>query len=44
MSTADELKAQGNKAFSAGEWDSAIDLFSKAIALDSRNHVLFSNR
>ena len=38
------LKDQGNKAFAAKQWDSAIDLFTQAIALDSSNHVLFSNR
>ncbi|KAJ3405438.1 Hsp90 cochaperone [Chytridiales sp. JEL 0842] len=42
--TVDELKSQGNKAFSSGDFDAAIDLFSKAIELDSSNHVLFSNR
>lgn len=39
-----ELKNQGNKAFQAKEYDTAIDLFSKAIALDPKNHVLWSNR
>jgi tetratricopeptide (TPR) repeat protein len=38
------LKDQGNKAFSAKDYDKAIDLFTKAIALDSKNHVLWSNR
>ncbi|KAG6888652.1 hypothetical protein C0992_007910 [Termitomyces sp. T32_za158] len=44
MSEANTLKDQGNKAFAAKEWDKAIDLFSQAIAIDSTNHVLFSNR
>lgn len=49
MYLADELQANtlkdlGNKAFSAKEYDKAIDLFTQAIALDSKNHVLFSNR
>jgi len=34
----------GNKAFSAKEYDKAIDLFSQALALDPKNHVLWSNR
>jgi len=38
------LKAQGNKAFAAKEWDTAIDLFTQAIHLDPKNHVLYSNR
>lgn len=41
---ADELKNQGNKAFQAKDYDTAIDLFSKAIELDPSNHVLWSNR
>lgn len=44
MSTAGELKDQGNKAFQAKDYDTAIDLFTKAIQLDPQNHVLFSNR
>jgi len=39
-----ELKAQGNKAFQAKDYDAAIDLFTQAIALDPKNHVLWSNR
>lgn len=38
------MKDLGNKAFAAKDYDTAIDLFSKAIALDSKNHVLWSNR
>lgn len=38
------LKDQGNKAFAAKDYDKAIDFFTKAIALDSKNHVLWSNR
>jgi stress-induced-phosphoprotein 1 len=38
------LKQKGNAAFAAKDWDSAIDLFGQAIALDPSNHVLFSNR
>ncbi|CCW60250.1 unnamed protein product [Phytomonas sp. EM1] len=41
---ATELKNQGNKEFSSGNYIEAINYFSKAIQLDSGNHVLFSNR
>ena len=41
---ADELKNQGNKAFAAKDYTTAIDLFTKAIEIDPTNHVLFSNR
>ncbi|KAJ7265852.1 chaperone [Mycena haematopus] len=42
--SANELKDQGNKAFAAKDYDKAIDLFTQAIALDPKNHVLYSNR
>lgn len=41
---ADELKAEGNKAFQAKNFKEAIEKFSAAITLDSSNHVLYSNR
>ncbi|KAH9017984.1 chaperone [Lactarius pseudohatsudake] len=41
---ADTLKAEGNKAFAAKDYDVAIDLFSKALDLDQNNFVLWSNR
>ncbi|KAF8974706.1 activator of Hsp70 and Hsp90 chaperone [Flammula alnicola] len=44
MSDANTLKDLGNKAFAAKDYDKAIDLFSQAIALDPKNHVLWSNR
>ena len=44
MSTAAELKALGNKEFSAGNNDKAIDYFTQAIALDPKDHVFYSNR
>lgn len=40
----EELKGKANTAFSAGKNDEAIDLYTQAIALDDKNHVLFSNR
>ncbi|KAI4595263.1 Hsp90 cochaperone [Pestalotiopsis sp. 9143b] len=44
MSTADELKALGNKAIAEKKFDEAIDAFTKAIEIDGSNHVLYSNR
>ncbi|EON95989.1 putative heat shock protein sti1 protein [Phaeoacremonium minimum UCRPA7] len=44
MSTADELKALGNKAIAAKNFDEAIDYFTKAIAITPENHILYSNR
>ncbi|KAH9482903.1 Heat shock protein sti1-like protein [Psilocybe cubensis] len=44
MSDANALKDLGNKAFAAKDYDKAIDLFTQAIALDPKNHVLWSNR
>jgi len=41
---ADEAKAKGNAAFSAGDYATAIRHFSDAIALSPTNHVLYSNR
>jgi tetratricopeptide (TPR) repeat protein len=41
---ADALKAEGNKAFAAKDYDGAIDLFSKALDLDQSNFVVWSNR
>jgi stress-induced-phosphoprotein 1 len=42
--SAEDLKAQGNKALQAGNYDEAIDCYSRAIELDKTNHVFFSNR
>lgn len=41
---ADEAKAKGNAAFSAGDFSSAVRHFSDAIQLAPNNHVLYSNR
>jgi len=41
---ADEAKAKGNAAFSAGRYEEAARHFSDAIALAPGNHVLYSNR
>mmetsp|Transcript_11538 Transcript_11538/g.34614 ORF Transcript_11538/g.34614 Transcript_11538/m.34614 type:complete len:788 (-) Transcript_11538:314-2677(-) len=39
-----QLKAEGNTAFSAGQWEVALGKFTEAIALDPTDHVFFSNR
>jgi stress-induced-phosphoprotein 1 len=44
MSTAAEFKAQGNAFLQKKEFDSAIEAYTKAIELDSTDHVFFSNR
>ncbi|KAL1993332.1 hypothetical protein VTN49DRAFT_3281 [Thermomyces lanuginosus] len=41
---ADALKAEGNKAFSAKDYATAIDKFTQAIAIEPNNHILYSNR
>uniref|UniRef100_J3LZY5 STI1 domain-containing protein n=1 Tax=Oryza brachyantha TaxID=4533 RepID=J3LZY5_ORYBR len=41
---ADEAKAKGNAAFSAGRFEEAAAHFPDAIALAPDNHVLYSNR
>lgn len=41
---ADVAKANGNKAFSAGQYEEAIKYFTEAIELAPENHVLYSNR
>jgi stress-induced-phosphoprotein 1 len=44
MTTAEEYKDAGNKAFSAKDFDEAIKCYTKAIAADKTNHLYFSNR
>lgn len=44
MPTADELKAQGNKAFANKEFKKAAKIYRDAIKVDSTNPVLYSNR
>ena len=41
---ADEAKAKGNTAFSAGQFEVAIKHFSEAITLVPSNHGLYSHR
>eukprot|EP00127_Corallochytrium_limacisporum_P001419 Clim_evm41s55 gene=Clim_evmTU41s55 len=44
MPTAAELKDLGNKAFSAKNYDEAVNHYTAAIEQDPSNHVLYSNR
>lgn len=44
MTTSDDLKAQGNKAFANKEFRKAAKIYRDAIKLDSTNPVLYSNR
>mmetsp|Transcript_21248 Transcript_21248/g.29789 ORF Transcript_21248/g.29789 Transcript_21248/m.29789 type:complete len:263 (+) Transcript_21248:204-992(+) len=44
MSTAEDHKGLGNKAFATKDFDEAIKCYTEAIKLDSANHVYFSNR
>lgn len=42
--SAAELKAEGNKHLSAGNYEGAIASYTKAIELEPTNHVFYSNR
>lgn len=44
MSSAQELKNEGNKAFVAKEYQKAIELYTKAIELDPTDVSFYSNR
>eukprot|EP00884_Botryococcus_braunii_P003465 jgi/Botrbrau1/13119/Bobra.0187s0076.1 len=44
MGDAEALKAKGNSAFSAGNFEEAIEYFTEAIAADPGNYILYSNR
>lgn len=39
-----DLKDKGNAALSAGNYEQAIEHYTKAIELEPHNHVLYSNR
>mmetsp|Transcript_5277 Transcript_5277/g.19323 ORF Transcript_5277/g.19323 Transcript_5277/m.19323 type:complete len:608 (-) Transcript_5277:3459-5282(-) len=41
---ADAAKQQGNEAFKAGDYERAVDFYSKAIEIAGNNSVLYSNR
>ena len=44
MSQGDRYKSQGNACLQAGQFSEAVELYSKAIALDPNNEIYFSNR
>lgn len=44
MEGATEFKNQGNDAFRSGDFEKAVQCFSKAIELNPSDHVLYSNR
>lgn len=48
MSTAEEqavaLKNEGNKAFVAHDWPTAVEFYSKAIALNDKEPAFYANR
>lgn len=44
MSSVEELKNKGNVALQNNQNDDAIKYYTEAINLDSKNHILFSNR
>lgn len=39
-----DLKNEGNKAFSSGDYPGAVDLYSQAIALNDQEPTFFTNR
>jgi len=41
---AEIYKIQGNEQFKDGNFENALECFTKAITLDSSNHILYSNR
>ncbi|XP_076765953.1 stress-induced phosphoprotein 1 [Xylocopa sonorina] len=44
MDQVNELKQKGNSALQEGRYEEAIKHYTEAIALDTSNHVLYSNR
>lgn len=44
FSQANELKDKGNAALAEEKFDEAVRLYSEAIKLDGKNHILYSNR
>ena len=44
LAKSEEIKAQANKKFQESHLKEAIDLYTEAIELNQRNHVLYANR
>jgi len=44
VTMAEKLKDEGNERFKDGEFEKAIVSYSKAIAIDDLNHLLYANR
>jgi serine/threonine-protein phosphatase 5 len=44
VAAANAFKDQGNKAFVAHDWPTAIEFYSKAIEKDPTNPTFYSNR
>jgi tetratricopeptide (TPR) repeat protein len=44
MGDANDWKNKGNDFFKNQDFNSAVECFTKAIELDSSNHIFFSNR
>ena len=40
----DRSQERGNKAFESQDYKTALDLYTKAIEVDEKNHTLYSNR
>lgn len=39
-----DLKNKGNKAFASGDWPTAIDFYSQAIAKNDKEPTFYTNR
>ncbi|KAJ8601013.1 hypothetical protein CTAYLR_009342 [Chrysophaeum taylorii] len=44
METVDELRVAGNELFKRGKLEEAVEKYSDALAIEPKNHLLYSNR